>query len=226
MSALQLHNTNTQTTSWDSNGEGYISQTAVAKLLGMPRKTFSDNLQVFKDTAATLKLNEINQIHEDSLFDVVEFMANKPNAKVQAQTFFTKIKKLGARTTIIGVSGVSPPSANQEVTSFQQLRLIADLMESVHNQEQELLVLGETKADNSRVDDLEKVVRGSQCPHGYLPKARLALLLDVPVNTAFSSLLAKVRYVKYPYSAGTNNAIQPREATAYHIEDTRASLEL
>jgi len=74
-----------QEVTFTSNGEGFISQVSLYTLLGMADTTFRRELKKVAD----VKLNDNNQIHEDSLFNVVEFMARRLKAKVETKDFLS-----------------------------------------------------------------------------------------------------------------------------------------
>jgi predicted transcriptional regulator len=195
---------------YDKKGEGYISQRGVARLIGVAQSTVNAHIN---KGSITYKRNENNQLHEGSLMDLLRSIGNNNS---QVLEIVKQIETMGVRTVFHGV--VQP----QQCDSIAIMRSMLDDLE-IHRTEVRRLDL--VKAEQADLERLENSLRGTNCPKGYMPSYKLAEFLDTQFNTSFKNVLKDVRFVKYPFTNGNGNGLQPRLATGYHIEDVRIIIE-
>jgi len=196
-------------------GGAFITTTKAAELIGIPRTSLQDWI---KKNSAGLNLNKKSQLDHKSFQKAVYFGTTKNIA--QAIDLLDKIMEAGAKAFIYNQAGYNLIARPAGASKTAHIR---DMLDAMDAHDLELERLEAVKAEQSQVDALEKVVRGSQCPHGYLPAYKMALFFNEPLNKTFKSVLAQVKYVKYPFVNG-NGGIQ-KDATAYNIEEVRIILE-
>lgn len=189
-------------------GEAYASQRATAKLCGVSQTAVFNKLK-------SLNVDSSQGLTPETLQIVITYFA-VDLSKGKALKTLSLLAQAGAKAFIYAQAGVQLKA----ISKFDEMRVNIDLLEA---QEIELIRLEQDKADKADLTKLANVVRGTQCPNGYLPKAKLAVHFDVnPRNKGFLGLLEDVRQCSYPFASGTGGL---RQATAYNVEDLRIKLE-
>lgn len=123
------------------NGEAYISQRKLAEKIGIEKTTLTKAISRKSSFVSGWKLNEINQIHADSLHLVSGHYAQQ--GVKEAARFLMEIAKAGARAWVYHEAGytfnvVENPEPMDELTILE--RSIAQIRE----QRQRLLVVEKT----------------------------------------------------------------------------------
>ena len=204
------------------DGEAYLTVAEAALRIGVSHQT----LRAFvgkeeKNKPVKLEVNGklINHLGEKLFADAVIYYAEK--GIPQAVQISIAIAKAGVKVFLFGAAGVELPK-----------QVPTDPFEFMHYQVDQLRLqkletdrLEKVKADKADLERIENSLRGTQCPKGYMPAYKLATLLKVPFNSSFKEVLKDVRYVKYPFTNGSGNGLQPKMATGYHVEDTRMLIE-
>ena len=138
-----------------STGEAYVSQTKLAELCGVDQSTISKHIS---KTRHTLNLNEINQIHEESVELVIghyAFDSQRPN-EVALKTYRT-LAKAGVRAYLYHMAGYvmeAKPAVPQ--TYLEALKALVASEESrllevaAHERTQTLLEEKRLQLDESR----------------------------------------------------------------------------
>jgi len=173
------------------SGEGFVSQRSLAKLLGMAWTTFNDNFKKLQ-SSVHVKVNKNNQIHEDSLYDVVEFMAKRLKANQSTKDFFNKLKKLGARTLLVGLSGNPTTTTNQVVSvpmTYKEALLM--LIEKEEEREKLQLTVDDRNIETNKSDEWFPVSHVKALnPSLIISGAKLSKMsreLELPIKKLFSN---------------------------------------
>jgi hypothetical protein len=133
----------------DPTGESYISQVALERVLGLGGKAVKRRVI---DRMPSIKVNEKNQLHEDSLIPAVTVFAKEANT--DAIELLAKIGKAGSRAFIYDQAGM-PLGTSVVMTSVptsyaDALRLYAD---EVENRERLQITVDEDAISTAKSDE-------------------------------------------------------------------------
>lgn len=146
---IAKRNTNEVTITTD--GEGYISQRFLERLLHITPGSISKVIS--REKLAHLNLNENNQIHYESLISVAVYFSSKGNIK--ATEVLADIAKAGAKAFIYHLAGYSLEAKPKELTNKEILLLALKAEE-----EKERLLLDNKHLEVSKSlveDELEEI---------------------------------------------------------------------